>query len=91
MEDWLRFSVVYWHTFRGVGLDPFGAPTIKRPWDDGQFQWNRSTAKFGQLALTKICQQLWGQTIIQYVVNLRFDSNHPQNVSFFSFTEGKRF
>ncbi|XP_038057181.1 xylose isomerase-like [Patiria miniata] len=35
MEDWLRFSVVYWHTFRGVGLDPFGAPTINRPWDDG--------------------------------------------------------
>jgi len=35
MEDWLRFSVVYWHTFRGTGLDPFGTETLIRPWDDG--------------------------------------------------------
>ncbi len=35
MKDHLRFSVVYWHTFRGTGSDPFGAPTMQRPWDDG--------------------------------------------------------
>ncbi len=35
MKDWLRFAVCYWHTFRGNGSDPFGAPTLKRPWDDG--------------------------------------------------------
>lgn len=35
MEDWLRFSVCYWHSFRGVGLDPFGGATISRPWEDG--------------------------------------------------------
>lgn len=35
MKDWLRFSVAYWHSFRGVGLDPFGGPTITRPWEDG--------------------------------------------------------
>jgi xylose isomerase len=49
MRDWLRFSVVYWHTFRGItntihhmtheylgtGADPFGAPTLCRPWEDG--------------------------------------------------------
>ncbi len=35
MRDWLRFSVCYWHTFRGTGVDPFGAPTMIRPWDDG--------------------------------------------------------
>ena len=35
MQDWLRFSVCYWHTFRGTGSDPFGAPTLQRPWDDG--------------------------------------------------------
>ena len=34
MKDWLRFAVCYWHTFRGDGTDPFGAPTLKRPWDD---------------------------------------------------------
>ncbi len=35
MKDWLRFSVAYWHTFRGTGSDPFGPGTIKRSWDDG--------------------------------------------------------
>ncbi|SFJ10150.1 xylose isomerase [Planctomicrobium piriforme] len=35
MKDLFRFSVAYWHTFRGTGSDPFGAPTLKRPWDDG--------------------------------------------------------
>ena len=35
MSDHLRFAVVYWHTFRGTGSDPFGAGTMQRPWDDG--------------------------------------------------------
>ena len=35
MEEHLRFSVVYWHTFRANGSDPFGAPTMDRPWEDG--------------------------------------------------------
>jgi xylose isomerase len=35
MKDHLRFSVVYWHTFRGTGADPFGVGTAIRPWDDG--------------------------------------------------------
>lgn len=35
MKEHLRFSVVYWHTFRGTGSDPFGAATMLRPWDDG--------------------------------------------------------
>jgi xylose isomerase len=35
MKDWLKFSVAYWHTFRGTGSDPFGPGTIKRSWDDG--------------------------------------------------------
>ncbi|KAI0217694.1 Xylose isomerase [Lamellibrachia satsuma] len=34
MEEWLRFSVCFWHTFRGTGADPFGAPTMTRAWDD---------------------------------------------------------
>jgi len=35
MKDHLRFSVAFWHTFRGTGSDPFGAATMQRPWDDG--------------------------------------------------------
>ena len=35
MKEHMRFSIVYWHTFRGTGADPFGPGTAVRPWDDG--------------------------------------------------------
>ncbi|XP_054793399.1 xylose isomerase-like isoform X1 [Prosopis cineraria] len=35
MKDWFRFSVAFWHTFRGTGGDPFGAQTKFWPWEDG--------------------------------------------------------
>lgn len=35
MKEHFRFSVVYWHTFRGTGSDPFGPGTMVRPWEDG--------------------------------------------------------
>ncbi|KAI4375573.1 hypothetical protein MLD38_013427 [Melastoma candidum] len=35
MKDWMRFSVAFWHTFRGTGGDPFGAATKNWPWEDG--------------------------------------------------------
>ena len=50
MRDHLRFSIVYWHTFRGNGSDPFGAATAVRPWDDGsesvENAQNRARAAF---------------------------------------------
>lgn len=33
MEEQLRFSVAYWHTFTADGSDPFGSGTAIRPWD----------------------------------------------------------
>src|SRR5688500_5288481 len=35
MRDHLRFSVTYWHTFRGQLADMFGVGTAIRPWEDG--------------------------------------------------------
>jgi xylose isomerase len=35
MKDHLRFGVAYWHTFRGMGGDPFGPGCAVRPWEDG--------------------------------------------------------
>jgi xylose isomerase len=32
----LRFSIAYWHSFRGVGADPFGPGTILRSWETGR-------------------------------------------------------
>jgi xylose isomerase len=36
MEELLRFSVAYWHTFTADGTDPFGAGTAIRSWDHFQ-------------------------------------------------------
>lgn len=35
LSEHLRFSIAYWHAFRGVGSDPFGPGTIVRPWESG--------------------------------------------------------
>lgn len=34
MKDHLKFSLAYWHALTGTGVDPFGQPTVDRPWDD---------------------------------------------------------
>src|SRR3990172_881729 len=36
LKEHLRFSIAYWHAFRGVGADPFGWGTIRRPWEEGK-------------------------------------------------------
>jgi len=36
LKEHMRFSIAYWHSFRGAGLDPFGGATIVRPWDAGK-------------------------------------------------------
>jgi xylose isomerase len=35
MEEHLKFAVAYWHTMKGDGGDPFGGPSLLRPWDQG--------------------------------------------------------
>lgn len=36
MSEHMRFSIAYWHAFRGTGADPFGPGTIQRPWEKGK-------------------------------------------------------
>jgi xylose isomerase len=36
LKEQMRFSIAYWHSFRGVGSDPFGPGTIRRPWETGR-------------------------------------------------------
>jgi xylose isomerase len=47
LRDLLRFSVCYWHTFRGTGSDPFGAATMIRPWDDGSNSVENAVKRVG--------------------------------------------
>ncbi|MGH7996822.1 MAG: xylose isomerase [Opitutaceae bacterium] len=36
MKERMRFSIAYWHSFRGAGSDQFGVGTIVRPWEKGR-------------------------------------------------------
>ena len=36
LKEQLRFSIAYWHSFRGIGADPFGPGTIFRSWEKGR-------------------------------------------------------
>ena len=33
MKEHLRFAMAFWHSMTGTGRDPFGDPTMERPWD----------------------------------------------------------
>jgi len=33
MKEHLRFAVAYWHSLAMTGSDPFGGPTLERPWN----------------------------------------------------------
>ena len=45
MEDHLRVAVCYWHTFVWQGNDPFGGPTLMRPWMGGGDAMTRAQLK----------------------------------------------
>ena len=36
LSEHLRFAVAYWHSLAMNGSDPFGGPTIERPWSTGE-------------------------------------------------------
>ncbi len=43
MQEHLRFSVAYWHSFKGGGTDPFGPnPVYDRPWDQASDPMQRA-------------------------------------------------
>ncbi len=50
MQEHLRFSFAYWHSLTGQGNDPFGMPTIKRPWDSIQNPIEKAKARVYALA-----------------------------------------
>jgi hypothetical protein len=45
LEDHLRFSVCYWHSFCWPGGDPFGGETFLRPWHHGSDAMRLAKAK----------------------------------------------
>jgi xylose isomerase len=45
MRDHLRFAVCYWHSFCGVGADPFGPGTRRHGWDNAADPLQRAEAR----------------------------------------------
>ncbi len=45
LREHLRFAVAYWHSFAMNGSDPFGVPTINRPWMTGPDPLNSARDK----------------------------------------------
>ncbi len=45
MKEFMRFAIAYWHTFCGVGGDPFGPGTKEFPWADGADAVSRAKYK----------------------------------------------
>ncbi|MCG8604314.1 xylose isomerase, partial [bacterium] len=56
MAEYLRFSVVYWHTFCAEGLDPFGLPTLSRPWNEADTPMQAAEQKLH--AAFEFCQKI---------------------------------
>jgi len=56
MEEHLRLSVVFWHTFKGTGADPFGGAVYERPWDeaDDEMQIAEDTLRAAFEFVTKL-------------------------------------
>lgn len=55
MADHLRFAVCYWHTFCGNGSDPFGAPTLIRPWNNDEQKLDAAFEFFTKLGVPYWC------------------------------------
>jgi len=52
----LRFSIAYWHSFRGTGADPFGPGTIVRRWEKGSDPVSIALARMD--AAFEFCQKI---------------------------------
>jgi xylose isomerase len=61
MRDHFRFAVSYWHTFKGTGADPFGAPTMDRAWEQASdpLQRARDTMDAAFEFFTKLGVDFW--------------------------------
>ena len=61
MAEHLRFAVCYWHTFRGTGSDPFGAPTMDRAWEKAAdpLQRSRDTMDAAFEFMSKLGVKYW--------------------------------
>lgn len=55
MAEHLRFAVCYWHTFRGNGADPFGLPTMNRPWSSPEETLDAAFEFFEKLGVNYWC------------------------------------
>ena len=82
MKEWLRYSVCYWHSFRGVGADPFGFGTQVRPWDDGSnsVEARLPAASLSPLPALTALSQIGADALVTVVLLLSAGSPIVQHV-----------
>src|SRR4029079_7905394 len=61
MAEHLRFAVCYWHTFKGLGGDPFGPGTIIREYNNtgDAMEVAEATMQFAFEFFTKLGVEFW--------------------------------
>ena len=60
MAEHLRFSVCYWHTFKGAGADPFGPGTMVRDYEVGDPMQNAEQTIYAAFEFfTKLGVNFW--------------------------------
>lgn len=61
MADHFRFAVSYWHSFKGLGADPFGHPTMIRAYNDanGEMEAAEQTLEAAFEFFTKLGVNFW--------------------------------
>ncbi|HVL40074.1 MAG TPA: xylose isomerase [Fimbriimonadaceae bacterium] len=61
MAEHFRFAVSYWHTFKGLGTDPFGLATMQREWEKASdpMQRARDTMDAAFEFMTKLGVGFW--------------------------------
>ena len=69
MAEHLRFSVCYWHTFKGLGTDMFGDPTIQRLYAEGDDEMKvaEQTMYAAFEFFTKLGVRFWWTKEIQFI------------------------
>ncbi|HNR79132.1 MAG TPA: xylose isomerase [Mesotoga infera] len=56
MSDYLRFSIAFWHTFKGDGKDMFGEPNVRRGWSSIKDEMTLAKIKID--GLFELCEKL---------------------------------
>ncbi len=80
MKEHLRFATCYWHTFTWPGLDPFGGPTLERPWMEKGDPIEKAEEKLDEAFdfFTKITTPFFAFMIVIFLPKVQIMQKHKK-------------